>query len=97
MRSTSCPNSHVQREKSNFFFFFLPTLDPNLLLFMGVCVTDKELLIVAEFLNEGNVEEKILGPSDISLFSRVRWARQAAGGLSWLHSSGVMHMDIVSW
>jgi serine/threonine protein kinase len=56
-----------------FMIFFQRPAHPNLLLFMGVCVTDKELLIVTEFLNEGNLEDKVLSAADISLFSRMRY------------------------
>ena len=66
---------------------------PNLVLFMGVSVSDKELLIVTEFLDEGNLEDKLFGPSELPLFRRMRWAKQACSGLAWLHGSGVLHLD----
>ncbi len=67
---------------------------PNLVQFMGVCVTDKELLIVTEYLDEGNLEDAVFGPSDLPPYKRMKWALQACAGLAWLHGSGVLHLDV---
>jgi serine/threonine protein kinase len=70
---------------------------PNLVLFMGVCVVpDKELCIVTEYLDEGNLEDRLLGPAELPLYTRMKWALQAGAGLAWLHGSGVLHLDVSS-
>ncbi len=68
---------------------------PNLVQFMGVCVVaEKELLIVTEFLDEGNLEERLLGSAELPLYTRMKWALQAGAGLAWLHGSGILHLDV---
>jgi serine/threonine protein kinase len=51
-------------------------------------------MIVTELLEGGNLESILFSKKNIPLFNRMRWAKQAASGLSWLHGSGVLHLDV---
>ena len=67
---------------------------PNLVLFLGMCVTQDSLFIVTELLDGGNLMDILETPAQISLYQRMKWAMQAFSGLSWLHGSGCLHLDV---
>lgn len=70
---------------------------PNIVLFLGVCITTNDLYLVSEYLPRGDLET-LLGNSkyDASLFRRLRMAKDAALGMNWLHCSKpqFIHRDL---
>ena len=50
------------------------------------------MLILTEFFPGGNLNERLIQPSDEN--TNLKWFRQAAAGLAFLHSRGVVHRDL---
>lgn len=70
---------------------------PNVVLFLGVCITNTDLYLVSEYLPKGNLENLLHDSKiDISLFRRLRMAKDAALGMNWLHRSTpqFIHRDL---
>ncbi len=71
---------------------------PNVVLFMAACTRPPKLCIVMEFMALGSLYDLLhneLVP-DIPLGLRAKLAYQAAKGMHFLHSSGIVHRDLKS-
>jgi serine/threonine protein kinase len=69
---------------------------PNVCLFMGAVADSSNIKIVTELLS-GDVEQLIFNPSHpASLLQRLKWAKDAAQGMAWLHANNpcVLHRDL---
>jgi serine/threonine protein kinase len=72
---------------------------PNICLFMGASTGGKNLMIVTEYLPRGDLEKLLHDPKvQLSLYTRMKMARDAALGMNWLHCSNPMliHRDLKS-
>lgn len=63
---------------------------------MGACTEKGNMAIVTEMCSKGNVEELLRKNPDISLYERIKMAKDMAQGLCWLHESKptIIHRDI---
>eukprot|EP01094_Clydonella_sp_ATCC50884_P010174 TRINITY_DN1974_c0_g3_i4.p1 TRINITY_DN1974_c0_g3~~TRINITY_DN1974_c0_g3_i4.p1 ORF type:complete len:483 (-),score=174.14 TRINITY_DN1974_c0_g3_i4:1872-3320(-) len=64
---------------------------------MGACTVPGNLMIVSEFMPRGNLEEMLQNPQiGLSLLTRMKMARDAALGMTWLHGSTpqFIHRDL---
>eukprot|EP01087_Luapelamoeba_hula_P003949 TRINITY_DN138_c0_g2_i1.p1 TRINITY_DN138_c0_g2~~TRINITY_DN138_c0_g2_i1.p1 ORF type:complete len:1696 (-),score=223.93 TRINITY_DN138_c0_g2_i1:132-5219(-) len=71
---------------------------PNVVLFMGACTTPPNLCIIMEFMELGSLYDVLhneLVPS-LPMGLKVKLATQAAQGMHFLHSSGILHRDLKS-
>eukprot|EP01101_Sappina_pedata_P002148 TRINITY_DN12408_c0_g1_i1.p1 TRINITY_DN12408_c0_g1~~TRINITY_DN12408_c0_g1_i1.p1 ORF type:complete len:518 (-),score=154.87 TRINITY_DN12408_c0_g1_i1:33-1382(-) len=69
---------------------------PNVCLFMGAAAETSGLKIVTELL-KGDVEGLIFNSaSATSLLQRIRWCKDAAQGMAWLHGNNpcIIHRDL---
>lgn len=69
---------------------------PNVVLFMGACTLDDNLMIVTEKLPT-DLETLIIDERKVlSLYQRMKMAKDAALGMNWLHSSNpiFIHRDL---
>ena len=68
---------------------------PNICLFMGAHVHPDKVLIVTEIL-EGDLESLLKKNKKLSLYTRMKMAKEAAQGVAWLHGQNpkVIHRDI---
>eukprot|EP01091_Cochliopodium_minus_P011341 TRINITY_DN3184_c0_g1_i1.p1 TRINITY_DN3184_c0_g1~~TRINITY_DN3184_c0_g1_i1.p1 ORF type:complete len:556 (+),score=146.55 TRINITY_DN3184_c0_g1_i1:2-1669(+) len=69
---------------------------PNICLFMGASLNSDKVLIVTEKL-EGDLETLIKNDTKLSLFSKMKMAKEAAQGIAWLHEQKpqkIIHRDI---
>lgn len=68
---------------------------PNICLFMGAYVSPEKVLIVTEIL-EGDLETLLKKNKKLSLYTRMKMAKEAAQGIAWLHGQNpkVVHRDI---
>eukprot|EP00007_Cunea_sp_BSH-02190019_P002207 CAMPEP_0174248976 /NCGR_PEP_ID=MMETSP0417-20130205/43348_1 /TAXON_ID=242541 /ORGANISM="Mayorella sp, Strain BSH-02190019" /LENGTH=776 /DNA_ID=CAMNT_0015328843 /DNA_START=37 /DNA_END=2364 /DNA_ORIENTATION=+ len=69
---------------------------PNVLLYMGACLTDKDFMIITEHMDT-NLESLIRRHgSSLSFEKRLRILRDCALGLNWLHCSSppIVHGDV---
>ena len=67
---------------------------PNIVAYVGLC-TEPKYIIVTEYVPRG--ELKVLlqkKKKELSLFQRLKMARDAALGVSWLHYNDIIHRDI---
>eukprot|EP00736_Rhodelphis_marinus_P013915 Rmarinus@m.7316 len=72
---------------------------PNIVLFMGACSTPPDLMLITELMPNGSVDSYLYDTRKSLSFSLVlRWATDAARGLTYLHSHSppVMHRDMKS-
>ena len=71
---------------------------PNLLLLMGICIKDGQLVMVTEYLSRGSVYQVLRPPKteDIPSFRvRMTMAKQCAQGMNWLHQqTSLLHLDL---
>lgn len=67
---------------------------PNVCLFMGASTTPSKIRIVTELL-EGDLES-LMAKEDQPLSQRIKWAKDAAMGIAWLHQTNppVIHRDL---
>lgn len=69
------------------------------MLFLGACAIPGQSFIVSEYLPNGDLE-KLLRNKDVelTLFARMRMAKDAALGMNWLHCSHpqFIHRDLKS-
>jgi serine/threonine protein kinase len=64
---------------------------PNVLLFMGACTVPGHMAIVMELMQEGNFEKLLHDPErKLSLYQRLKMAKQTSQGMNWLHLSKPM-------
>lgn len=71
---------------------------PNINLFMGACTIPGKIMMVTELL-EGDLETILRDPSkNVSLYDRMKMARDAAQGVAWLHGANppIIHRDLKS-
>eukprot|EP00339_Tiarina_fusa_P004751 CAMPEP_0117019868 /NCGR_PEP_ID=MMETSP0472-20121206/15180_1 /TAXON_ID=693140 ORGANISM="Tiarina fusus, Strain LIS" /NCGR_SAMPLE_ID=MMETSP0472 /ASSEMBLY_ACC=CAM_ASM_000603 /LENGTH=499 /DNA_ID=CAMNT_0004724931 /DNA_START=1 /DNA_END=1500 /DNA_ORIENTATION=- len=69
---------------------------PNVVLFMGACTVEDSLMIVTEKMPT-DLETLIIDEKKpLSLFQRIKMAKDAALGMNWLHSSNpiFIHRDL---
>jgi len=70
---------------------------PNIMRFMGACTVPGRFRIVMELL-DGDLEHLILGGPGhkLSLYTRLKMAKEAALGMNWLHCSdpAIIHRDL---
>ncbi|XP_049848420.1 dual specificity protein kinase shkC-like [Schistocerca gregaria] len=67
---------------------------PNIIMFMGACL--EPLMIVTELMPNGTLEKLLLDTrTPLSLHTRLKMAKDAALGMSWLHESNpmILHRD----
>jgi serine/threonine protein kinase/peroxiredoxin family protein len=74
-------------------------LHPNVLLLMGVCLEPEQgkLIMVTELMPRGSVFDLLHNSDDeISFKQRMRFARDTALGVNWLHLSNppILHLDL---
>eukprot|EP01097_Dermamoeba_algensis_P001375 TRINITY_DN1518_c0_g2_i1.p1 TRINITY_DN1518_c0_g2~~TRINITY_DN1518_c0_g2_i1.p1 ORF type:complete len:555 (+),score=119.45 TRINITY_DN1518_c0_g2_i1:113-1777(+) len=70
---------------------------PNIVLFMGACTVPGHLRIVTELMPRGDVETMLKDANiNLTLFTRMRMALDAALGMTWLHQSNpqIIHRDL---
>jgi len=70
---------------------------PNVVLFMGACTTPGNMAIVTELMPKGNLAQLLHNRHvDLSLSRRIRMAKDAALGMTWLHESNpsILHRDM---
>ncbi|KAF7669085.1 hypothetical protein LDENG_00252060 [Lucifuga dentata] len=70
---------------------------PNVLKFIGLFYKDKRLNFISEFVQGGTLRETIKKTdSDFPWSIRVRYAKDIAAGMAYLHSMNVIHRDLNS-
>jgi serine/threonine protein kinase len=50
-----------------------------------------------ELFGKDDIEKVLLDPKtkdQIPLFERVRWLKQVAEGMAWIHGAGIVHRDL---
>lgn len=70
---------------------------PNVVLFMGACTTTGHMAIVTELMPKGNLQAVLHDNNlQLSLYRRIKFAKDAALGLNWLHRSNpqIVHRDL---
>jgi len=69
---------------------------PNVLLFMGACMEPGNLLIVTELMPRGSVYDLLHSPEILSFKLLMKFAKDAAMGMNWLHLSKpvFIHRDL---
>jgi serine/threonine protein kinase len=69
---------------------------PNVVLFMGACFEEGKLAMVSEVM-QGSLDKLLHNPKvEISLAKRIKFAKDTALGMQWLHSSQpqIIHRDL---
>jgi serine/threonine protein kinase len=63
---------------------------------MGACTEPNHLAIVTELLPRGNLYDILHSNIEISLFQKLKWAKDVAQGMNWLHCSKppIIHRDL---
>lgn len=64
---------------------------------MGACTVPGEMAIVMEYCAQGNLEQLLHNKqSNLSLYRRLKMAKDAAIGMNWLHCSNptIIHRDL---
>ncbi|XP_041348192.1 LIM domain kinase 2-like isoform X2 [Gigantopelta aegis] len=70
---------------------------PNVLKFMGVLYKDKKLNLITDYIAGGTLTDILHDISrDIPWVERIKFARDIADGMAYLHSMGIMHRDLTS-
>eukprot|EP01087_Luapelamoeba_hula_P012250 TRINITY_DN3403_c2_g1_i1.p1 TRINITY_DN3403_c2_g1~~TRINITY_DN3403_c2_g1_i1.p1 ORF type:complete len:506 (+),score=76.69 TRINITY_DN3403_c2_g1_i1:215-1732(+) len=70
---------------------------PNILLYMGACTIPGHMAIITELMPRGDLESMLHDKKHaIPLLTRMQMARDAAKGMTWLHSSNpvFIHRDL---
>eukprot|EP00116_Pleurobrachia_bachei_P001233 sb/3461495/ len=72
--------------------------NPNIVKFLGVCITDNgNLYPLLEYINGGTLEDFLANDKfDISYISRFCIAENIASGMAYLHERNIMHRDLTS-
>jgi serine/threonine protein kinase len=66
---------------------------------MGACTIPGNFFIVSEYLPKGDLEKMLRDPNvQLSLYTRMKMAKDAALGMNWLHCSNpqFIHRDLKS-
>ncbi|KAJ7387422.1 LIM domain kinase 1 [Desmophyllum pertusum] len=76
----------------------LKSLDhPNVLRFIGVLYRDQTLNLITEYISGGTVRQVLKDKGkQLSWSQRVKFAKDIATGMAYLHSMNVMHRDLNS-
>jgi len=76
----------------------LKSLDhPNVLRFIGVLYRDKILNLITEYISGGTLRQVLKDKrKELSWLQRVKFAKDIAAGMAYLHSMNVMHRDLNS-
>jgi serine/threonine protein kinase len=71
---------------------------PNVVLFMAACTKPPRMCIVMEFMALGSLFDLLHNEliADIPMALKVKLVYQAAKGMQFLHSSGIVHRDLKS-
>jgi serine/threonine protein kinase/ABC-type phosphate transport system substrate-binding protein len=71
---------------------------PNVVLFMAACTKPPNMCIVMEFMGLGSLYELLHNEliPELPIALKVKMAYQAAKGMHFLHSSGIVHRDLKS-
>jgi hypothetical protein len=56
---------------------------PNIVLYMGVAVSEGGVMLVSEFVRRGDLEHRLHSADDIPLLTRLFMARDTAHGMAW--------------
>eukprot|EP01095_Lingulamoeba_sp_RSL-Kostka_P005619 TRINITY_DN1702_c0_g2_i1.p1 TRINITY_DN1702_c0_g2~~TRINITY_DN1702_c0_g2_i1.p1 ORF type:complete len:564 (+),score=180.30 TRINITY_DN1702_c0_g2_i1:100-1791(+) len=70
---------------------------PNIVLFMGACTVLGEMMIVTELMPKGDLENMLADKKiQLSMLTRMKMAKDAALGMTWLHGSNpqFIHRDL---
>jgi sterile alpha motif and leucine zipper-containing kinase AZK len=70
---------------------------PNIVLLMGACTEQGNLMIITELLPKGDVQSILRNPNmKISLLKKLHMAKDVAQGMNWLHCSNppIIHRDL---
>jgi len=70
---------------------------PNIVLFMGACTEEGNMMIVTELLPKGDLQKLLSDQSvTLSLYTRMKMANDAALAMTWLHGSNpiIIHRDL---
>ncbi|SPN79556.1 Serine/Threonine-protein kinase [Brazilian cedratvirus IHUMI] len=95
-------SSHVNKETEKAFrdeIKVMTTLrHPNVVLFMAACTKAPTLCIVMEFMSLGSLYDLLHNEliTEIPFILKAKIAYQAAKGMHFLHSSGIVHRDLKS-
>lgn len=76
----------------------LKSLDhPNVLRFIGILYRDKILNLITEYISGGTLRQILKNKGkELSWLQRIKFARDIAAGMAYLHSMNVMHRDLNS-
>lgn len=70
---------------------------PHVLKFLGVLYKDKKLNLITEYISGGTLKTILHDMSDpLEWTKRVRFAKDIASGMSYLHSMDIIHRDLTS-
>ncbi|CAC5364561.1 LIMK1 [Mytilus coruscus] len=70
---------------------------PNVLQFMGVLYKDKKLNLVTEYVPCGTLKDLLHDMNkSLSWIQKVKFAKDIAAGMSYLHSNDIIHRDLNS-
>lgn len=70
---------------------------PNVLRFIGILYKDKVLNLIIEYISGGNLRQVLKDKGkELSWLQRVKFAKDIAAGMAYLHSMNVMHRDLNS-
>lgn len=76
----------------------LKSLDhPNVLRFIGVLYRDQTLNLITEYISGGTLRQVLKDKGkQLSWLQRIKFAKDIAAGMAYLHSMNVMHRDLNS-
>ncbi|XP_068749971.1 LIM domain kinase 1-like [Montipora capricornis] len=70
---------------------------PNVLRFIGILYRDKVLNLIIEYISGGTLRQILKDKGkELSWLQRVKFAKDIAAGMAYLHSMSVMHRDLNS-